>query len=90
MKNQGADETAAPLDLKNFSASESPAMTTPRTTKQWQQADSSHFLHPFTDHQSLAAKGARVVERAEGVYIWDTDGNKILDGMSGLWCVNVG
>jgi len=30
-------------------------MTTTRTTKQWQEADSGHFLHPFTDHQSLAA-----------------------------------
>ena len=65
-------------------------MTTTRTTQQWQQADSKHFLHPFTDHQSLAAKGARVVERAQGIYVWDTDGNKILDAMSGLWCVNVG
>ncbi|MGN6524892.1 MAG: aspartate aminotransferase family protein [Burkholderiaceae bacterium] len=63
---------------------------TARTTKQWQEADSAHFLHPFTDHRSLAGKGARIVERAEGVYIWDTEGHKILDGMSGLWCVNVG
>ena len=61
-----------------------------RTTKQWQEADSKHFLHPFTDHKALAAKGARVIERAEGIYIWDTDGNKILDAMSGLWCVNAG
>lgn len=65
-------------------------MTTTRTTPQWQEADSKHFLHPFTDHRSLAAKGARVVERGQGVYVWDTDGNKILDAMSGLWCVNVG
>src|ERR1700749_1911168 len=69
---------------------EEQAMTITRTTKQWQEADSKHFLHPFTDHQSLAAKGARVVERGEGIYVWDTDGNKILDAMSGLWCVNVG
>jgi putrescine aminotransferase len=64
--------------------------TTTRTTRQWQEADSKHFLHPFTDHQSLAAKGARVITRAEGIYVWDNDGNKILDAMSGLWCVNVG
>ncbi len=61
-----------------------------RTTKQWQEADSKHFLHPFTDHKALAAKGAHVIERAEGIYIWDTDGHKILDAMSGLWCVNAG
>ena len=64
--------------------------STPRTTKEWQAADSKHFMHPFTDHKSLAAKGARVITRAEGIYVWDTDGNKILDAMSGLWCVNVG
>lgn len=55
-----------------------------------QREDSSHYLHPFTDHQALAAMGARVVVRGEGIYIWDSEGNKILDGMSGLWCVNVG
>lgn len=38
----------------------------------------------------LAAKGARIITRGEGVYVWDTEGNKILDGMAGLWCVNVG
>src|ERR1700749_3035684 len=69
---------------------EEQAMTITRTTKQWQEADSKHFLHPFTDHQALAAKGARVVERGEGIYVWDTDGNKILDAMSGLGCVYVG
>ncbi|HET9978549.1 MAG TPA: aspartate aminotransferase family protein [Burkholderiaceae bacterium] len=61
-----------------------------RTTAQWQAADAAHFLHPFTDFQSLARKGSRVIERAEGIYLWDSDGKKILDAMSGLWCVNVG
>ena len=58
--------------------------STTRTTKEWQAADSKHFMHPFTDHKSLTAKGARVITRAEGIYVWDTDGNKILDAMSGL------
>lgn len=61
-----------------------------RTTAQWQAADSAHFLHPFTDFQSLAKKGARIITRADGIYIWDSEGHKILDAMSGLWCVNVG
>jgi len=55
-----------------------------------QQMDSAHYLHPFTDFQDLAAKGARVMVRGDGVYLWDSQGKKILDGMSGLWCVNVG
>jgi putrescine aminotransferase len=65
-------------------------MTSERTTQQWQEADSRHFLHPFTDHKSLSARGARVITRAEGIYVWDSEGHKILDAMSGLWCVNVG
>ena len=64
--------------------------TTTRSTASWQAADSAHFLHPFTDFQSLAKKGARIITRADGIYLWDSDGNKLLDAMSGLWCVNVG
>jgi putrescine aminotransferase len=63
---------------------------TPRTTADWQRADAAHFLHPFTDFQALAKKGSRIVERADGIYLWDTEGRRILDAMSGLWCVNVG
>ena len=61
-----------------------------RTTADWQQLDRQHYLHPFTDYKSLHAKGARVIVKAEGVYLYDSDGNRILDGMAGLWCVNVG
>ncbi len=61
-----------------------------RTTQEWQAADAAHFLHPFTDFQSLARKGSRVITRAENIYLWDSDGHKLLDAMSGLWCVNVG
>ncbi|WP_223149300.1 aspartate aminotransferase family protein [Pseudoduganella aquatica] len=59
-------------------------------TKTIQQQDHAHYLHPFTDHQALGRKGARVMVRGEGIYLWDSEGNKILDGMSGLWCVAVG
>jgi putrescine aminotransferase len=63
---------------------------TERTTADWQRADAAHFLHPFTDFKVLARKGSRVIERAQGIYLWDTDGQRIFDAMSGLWCVNVG
>jgi putrescine aminotransferase len=61
-----------------------------RTTAAWQELDRQHYLHPFTDYKSLHAKGTRVIVRAEGVYLYDSDGNRILDGMAGLWCVNLG
>ena len=59
-------------------------------TVELQALDSAHFLHPFTDHQGLAAKGARIITRADGIHVWDSEGHQILDAMSGLWCVNAG
>jgi putrescine aminotransferase len=61
-----------------------------RSRDTWQNLDSEHHLHPFTDHKALHEKRSRIITRADGVYIEDADGNRILDAMSGLWCVNVG
>lgn len=60
------------------------------TTRDIQATDAAHHLHPFTNTGALNAKGARVISKGEGVWLWDTEGNKILDGMAGLWCVNMG
>jgi putrescine aminotransferase len=59
-------------------------------TKHWQAIDAAHHIHPFSDTAALNKEGARVITRADGVYLWDSNGNKIIDGMSGLWCVQVG
>ena len=59
-------------------------------TKAIQAMDSAHYIHSFTDHGDLTTRGARVMTHAEGIYVWDSEGKKVLDGMSGLWCVNVG
>lgn len=64
--------------------------STIRTTTDWQADDTRHYLHPFTDYKQLASVGARIITRADGVYLYDSDGRQILDGMAGLWCVNVG
>ena len=65
-------------------------MTQSRSTAEWQALGREHLLAPFTDYKQLGAKGARIVTKADGVYLWDSEGHKILDGMAGLWCVNVG
>jgi putrescine aminotransferase len=57
---------------------------------QLQAMDAAHHLHPFTDHKDLRAAGSRIITRADGAFIYDSEGNEILDGMAGLWCVNVG
>ena len=55
-----------------------------------QAIDAAHHLHPFTDHRELREAGSRIITRAEGSFIYDSEGNEILDGMAGLWCVNIG
>lgn len=52
--------------------------------------DAAHHLHPFTHHADMHAAGTHVMVRGEGVYLWDATGHKMLDGLAGLWCVNVG
>jgi len=59
-------------------------------TTQLRQLDQQHHLHPFTDFRDYAANGGRIVSRAEHIYIYDSDGNKIQDAMSGLWCCSLG
>ncbi len=56
----------------------------------WREWDKSHHLHPFTDLHRYAATGGPVFSEGEHIYIRDTDGHEILDGMSGLWCCNLG
>ena len=58
--------------------------------KQLQQIDAAHHLHPFTDHRELREAGSRIITRAEGPFIYDSEDNELLDGMAGLWCVNIG
>ncbi|MCL6285819.1 aspartate aminotransferase family protein [Ruegeria sp. 2012CJ41-6] len=59
-------------------------------TAELQALDAAHHLHPFTNGHELAQKGARVIKSAKGVWLKDSDGNEIIDGMAGLWCVNIG
>ena len=54
--------------------------------------DRRHHFHPFTDNKALWEEGGgtRVITRGEGVYIYDAEGNRILDAFAGLWCVALG
>ena len=67
-----------------------PHLTNLPPTAEIQASDAAHHLHPFTDTKQLNAQKTRVITRGEGVYVYEADGAKLLDAMSGLWCVNVG
>ncbi|MDQ0315247.1 aspartate aminotransferase family protein [Amorphus orientalis] len=62
----------------------------PETTAALQRRDAAHHIHPFTDTGALNAEGSRVIVGGDGCWITDSDGNRLLDGMSGLWCVQIG
>jgi len=66
------------------------ATTVRNSTAEWQALDRAHHLHPFTDTALLNREGVRVITKAEGVYLWDSEGRRLIDGMAGLWCVNLG
>ncbi len=55
-----------------------------------QRSDAAHHLHPFSNNGELAEQGTRIISKAEGVYLTDAEGRRLLDGMAGLWCVNIG
>jgi putrescine aminotransferase len=64
--------------------------STHNLTSHWKALDAAHHIHPFSDAAALVREGVRVITRADGVYLWDSDGHRLIDGMSGLWCVQVG
>ncbi len=59
-------------------------------TAELQALDAAHHMHPFTHNVELEQKGARIIARAKGVTLTDSEGNDYLDAMAGLWCVNIG
>lgn len=54
------------------------------------EIDQQFALHPFTHLSNHQAQGPFVIERGDGVYVWDDKGNRLLEGMSGLWCASLG
>jgi putrescine aminotransferase len=59
------------------------------TSVAWRK-DRDHFIHPYTDFSTFAREGSQVVTRGRGVHVVDETGREYLDGIAGLWCVNLG
>ncbi len=47
-------------------------------------------LHPYTNHRAHEQAGPRTYTHGEGIYIFDEQGNKYLEGLAGLWCTSLG
>lgn len=54
--------------------------------KSWQEKDRKYLWHPYTQMKGWESEDFPVIERGEGVYLIDSEGNRYLDGVSSLWC----
>jgi putrescine---pyruvate transaminase len=54
------------------------------------EEDRAHFIHPATALRAHERRGVTVLESADGCFITDATGHRLLDGFAGLWCVNTG
>lgn len=55
-----------------------------------QELDAAHLIHPLVKFRAHQKRGVTVLESASGCFLKDTEGNELLDGFAGLWCVNAG
>ena len=59
-------------------------------TKTLWSKDKEHYIHPWTDFSTFKEEGSIVMSNSDGAYVFDSEGNKYIDGIGGLWCVNIG
>ena len=52
--------------------------------------DVRYFLHPFTNHVAHEERGPIIIERGEGIYLFDDEGKRYIEGLAGLWCASLG
>ncbi|MGB8419624.1 aspartate aminotransferase family protein [Paraburkholderia sp.] len=53
-------------------------------------SDRKHLIHPVANYRAHEKRGATVLERGKGAWLYDAEGNELLDAFAGLWCVNTG
>lgn len=65
-------------------------MSSPNGVDELRELDRRHQIHPFTHHRDMHGSGTHLIQSGEGCYVIDEEGRRLLDGLAGLWCVNVG
>jgi adenosylmethionine-8-amino-7-oxononanoate aminotransferase len=77
-----------PADVRSATAADPGGFDAGSRTRDLRRRDARSVWHPFTQQALWLSDDPIVVDRAEGMFFWDTDGNRFLDGVSSLW-VNV-
>ena len=54
------------------------------------QQQDNYYVHPWENLHKLGQNERTIITRSEGIYVYDSDGNKLIDGPAGMWCVNAG
>ena len=54
------------------------------------ESDRRHLIHPVASYRTHEKRGVTVLERGNGAWLYDAEGNELLDAFAGLWCVNTG
>ena len=54
------------------------------------EKDQRHILHPWEEMGTFGSAEPLIAAKGDGIYIWDTDGRRLIDGPGGMWCVNIG
>ncbi|MDZ7841855.1 MAG: aminotransferase [Gammaproteobacteria bacterium] len=54
------------------------------------RAGDNHFVHPWEALADFGQNARTIITRGEGIHLYDSDGNAMIDGPGGMWCVNVG
>ena len=52
--------------------------------------DIETLVHPYTNLAAIRESGPLVLERGQGVFVYDTEGKAYIEGMAGLWCTALG
>ena len=50
----------------------------------------NYYLHPWENIEKLGTNERTIISRSDGIYVYDSDGNRLIDGPAGMWCVNAG
>lgn len=54
------------------------------------ESDRKHLIHPVANYRTHEKRGVTVLESGKGAWLYDAEGNELLDAFAGLWCVNTG
>ncbi len=63
-------------------------MTHPLSNSQMRDAEA--LLHPYANAVALRENGVHMIERGEGIRVYDEKGRSFIEGLSGLWCAGLG